>query len=124
MAHYEVKAERDHDLTCITLFGKLTPADIISALKAFYESEFTSKILWDFSNSDVSGLVTDDFSILNDAAKVYAHLRPNGKTALFGPDDLTFGLCRMYAALANIHGYPIEYGVFKSMEAARDWLMS
>ncbi len=124
MAPFEIRTEKDQDLTFIDFSGKVSPADVIDALKTFYQSEITANTLWNFSNCDVAPLSGNDFPSFIDAAKVYAHLRLNGKSAIVGPGDLAFGLGRMFTIRAELEGYPILNGIFRSTNQALHWLSS
>ena len=87
-------------------------------------SFFCLVVLWDFSNCDVTSLLSVDLPSFIDVAKEYVHLRVNGKSALVGPSDLAFGLGRMQATLADLENYPIPVHIFRSVDEALAWLKS
>ena len=122
MAQFKINTITDQDLTSIVFSGKVLPADIINALKDLYEFETTSKVIWNFSDCDVTSLLYDDLSSFIDAAKGFAHRRVNGKTALVGSSDLAFGIGRMHITLADLERYPIPLQIFRSVDEALAWL--
>lgn len=124
MAQIKIKTEKHRDLTFIVLSGKVTGESIIKALKSFYSSEITTKVLWDFSNCNVSALQTCDLSNFIETAKIYGHQRTDGKSALVGRDDLAFGLGRMIISMTELDGYPIQAKIFRTVEEAIAWLES
>jgi hypothetical protein len=122
MAAFDIITDKDQALTSIVFTGTVSPADVFDALTTFYESEITPKVLWNFSHCDINALITGNISAFIDAAKSYAHLRIEGKSALVGSDDLAVGLGRMFSSLAEIKGHPISHEIFRSVDDARAWL--
>jgi len=124
MAQIDIRTEIDRDLTFIVICGKVTAPELIDALKRFYDADITSKVLWDFSNCDVTALVTGDLSMLVNVAKRYAFLRPNGKSAFIASDEFAMGIGSMYSSLSGLKFHPISNGIFRSMDEALAWLDS
>ncbi len=44
------------------------------------------------------------------------------RTAIFAPEDLPFGMSRIYVALSEVSEAPPEVRVFRTIEEAREWL--
>lgn len=124
MARIEIKTEKARELTFIVFTGKVTHADLIAALKTFYESEITSKVLWNFTNCDVEALETNDLYSIADVAKGYAHLRSGEKSAFVASSNLAFGLGRMFTTIIKVEDHPIEGATFRSVDEALTWLYS
>lgn len=75
--------------------------------------------LWDFTcGMDIS---FDDIQIIADYAKSL-HLE-TGKIAVVAPEDLTYGLIRVFHAFRG-EADRIQYEVFRSEQEAREWLKS
>jgi hypothetical protein len=124
MAQIKRKIEKHKDLTIIEVVGKVSANEIIDTFKEFYESEYTLNVLWDLSNSSLSGLNSDKLRQIISVAKQHAHLREGGKTALFTTTPLGFGIARMYEILAEANQLPIPNRVFRSLDDAMAWLES
>lgn len=124
MAQIKIKTTKAQDLTRIAFFGKVTGESIIKALKCFYDSEITSKVIWDFSNCDVTQVQKEDLFSIIEVSKSYAHMRVDGKTALVVDSDLPFGIARMHKTLADLDRYPIRIEIFRSGDDALAWLNS
>ena len=62
---------------------------------------------------DMQALVDYQNRVLRDRANY-------SKTALFAPDNLTFGLARMYEAFTD--SLPVDFSVFKDVDSAFLWL--
>ena len=54
---------------------------------------------------------------------MWSDMREDGKTAIVAPDDVTFGLSRMYGILTEGQGPPFETRSFRSVEEAYQWLL-
>lgn len=72
--------------------------------------------LWDFTIG--SNLPDDDIQIVAHHAKSIR--MPAGKVAIVAPQDLTFGIFRVYAAHRDEQR--VKLSVFRSEQEARDWL--
>ena len=124
MCQFTIKSDAKHDLTRIVFSGTVTGEHILGAMKRFYESTITAKVLWDFKNSDVGQLSSDDLFTIIDAAKKYAHLRVHGKSVLLVNEGLPFGLARMHKTLSELDRYQIPMEIFTSEDEAVAWLDS
>ncbi len=122
MAHFDIKIDKELDLATIRFSGQTSSSDIIDAIQSFYRSELASKVLWDFLESNLSELPSEDITLIIETAKSYSGMRPGGKSALVGSSDLLFGIARMYASLAEVKCHPITNRAFRSRQEALDWL--
>lgn len=112
----------DNDLTVYTLIGKVTVDDMGKAIQSFYDGPITIKVLCDLSQSDLSFVHSSDIEYIAHFTKTFAANRLKGKTAVFAPDDFSFGLSRMYELNKEIVNLPFETRSFRSLEAAYEWL--
>jgi hypothetical protein len=124
MAQIKIKTEKGNDLTFIVLLGKVTSDTINNALKSFYGSAITTKVLWDFSNCDVTELEGGDLCHFVETAKRYGHQRIGGKTAIVTPSDIAFGIARMFKSRTEMDGYPVQAEIFRTKKEALAWLES
>lgn len=124
MAQIKFDADKDQDLTRIRFSGPVTGEDLLDALNRFYRSDITTKVLWDFTDGDLSELKTEKLFSVIDATKRYALLRPVGRSAVLVNDILAFGIARMHKTLSDLERYPIPFEIFKVEKEALDWLNS
>ncbi|BBO74755.1 hypothetical protein DSCW_21720 [Desulfosarcina widdelii] len=122
MANFDITIDKALDQTTIRFSGRIIASDIIDALQSFYQTEITTKILWDFLEGDFTDLPSSDLTIIIDAAKSLSDMRPGGKSAFVGSSDLLYGLARMYASLAEVKRHPIANRAFRSNKEALAWL--
>ncbi len=114
--------EKEKDLTSLVVTGKVSFGEVVDAIKDFYESEFTMKLLWDFSECDLSEATRDRIQVILSVAKEYAERRRGGKSAIVFADDFGFGMGRMYEILSEVDNLAVPQRVFKSKSDAMDWL--
>ncbi len=113
----------DKDLTVHRAEGKVLAADIISKIDEYYSGNTVSKkVLWDFSGADASGIESDEVREIARLTRKYADIRKGGRTALVFSGDLEFGLGRMFTAFSRFEETPYEFGCFRSLEKAKEWL--
>ena len=124
MGQFKIIKNGNKDITFVVFSGKVLPEDINNALKAFYQSEITSKVVWHFARCDVTAITTESLSFISDNSIEFAKFRTDGKSALVCRDDLPFGLARMFVTMNNIVDHPINGKVFRSTAEALAWLDS
>lgn len=123
MAEIVKKIDVDNDLTVFTVIGKVAAEAVVTAIKEFYESSVTSNVLWDFTESDLTGIQSTDVSYIAELSHKYMERRSTGKTAIVGPDDLSYGLLRMYEITKDHSSLPFATESFRNIDDAYEWLL-
>jgi ABC-type transporter Mla MlaB component len=118
------RVEPENDLTLFFVVGKLTTDELVKAIRDFYDGSITKNVIWDLSRSDLSQISAKDVHQVAALSAEYANRRPSGKTAIIGPDDLTFGLARMYELNKKSLDLPFETQSFRSIDDAYGWILS
>ncbi len=124
MAQITRETFNDKDLTILTVCGELTAGQLIGALEEFYKSDFTSRLMWDFSETDLTAAKRENIEEVIAVAKKYAPLRKEGRTALVAPRVVDYGIARMYEMISENKGHPVSHAVFKDRDEAMNWLFS
>jgi hypothetical protein len=124
MAEIRKNVEKENDLTIMVVHGQVTADLIIAALVDFYQGAFTSKLIWDYTDADLTQVKNDELRQISSVAVNHAHLRKEGQTAIVVPETLGFGLGRMYEIISENDENPINYNVFKDINTAREWMRS
>lgn len=114
------KAEKS--LTILTVSGMLTIEEVIHAFENYIKHDVTPHLLWDFTDADLSQLDPEGMKQIIAFVKSKAHFRKNGRTALVGNQDLSFGISRMYKTLSEIEEHPLSHYVFRDIDKALAWL--
>lgn len=112
-----------NDLTHFTLSGKVDTTEVKQAIEAFYSGQVTKRVLWDLTDSDVSELSKPEVESIASTPRAAQQQRQLGKTALVAPEDLAYGLSRMYQALTHLENLPFETQVFRDKDEAMNWLL-
>ncbi len=119
------KSKIDVQANLITHFadGPLVLEELLSTFDSVHSDPLfrpAMNVLWDFTSASITGGSTDEIQAL--AAAIGRRLDHGGfyKVAIAAPQDLAFGLARMYEAYAG--QLPIELNVFRSRGEALDWL--
>ena len=122
----EIRITRNEsqDLTILEVAGIVSKEEMFSALERLYQGTPTTLILWDMSLSDVSDVETGVLADFAKRAAVLGVKRKNGRTAIFAPHDLHFGLARMSEVFADMAKAPFKFKVFRSRQEALDWLLA
>ncbi len=117
-------AEPEKNLTCFTINGPVEAAELVETIRWFYEHAVTLNVLWDLTHADLSRISVPDVQQIAALSAEYADRRTDGKTAIVGADDLTFGLARMYEMNKESSNLPFQTETFRTIEDARHWISS
>ena len=116
------RVDRDLDLTVNTAEGVLTIDEIIDVVKLYLSDNPTSKVLWDFSRADGSGISMEDLMALYDILRHTATDNVKRKVAIVVSRDLGFGISRMAESQAGIAGITTDYYITRNIEDGMAWL--
>lgn len=105
--------------------GILSIEEMLGAAKDFFEGEEWipgQNELVDFSKANLSKITSYDMRRLaNYSREVYEkHDIYDVKVAVYAPEDLPFGIARIYEAIA--YNSPENLMVFRNIEEAKAWL--
>lgn len=121
------EVDKPHGYFVSSWRGRLTASELRRTYLDFFDSgRWTSSLneLVDLRHIDASALTTDEIMLFSKWSKtVYADRGiTTTYTAIYAPDDLPFGLSRVYEGWAE--GSPENIEIFRSLEAARNWVTS
>lgn len=105
--------------------GKVSDGDLLASWRRFCESgEWTPELnlLVDLTESNLSGVTLDGIQDLSNYIDSFIkkHSVPFYKVAIYAPNDLPFGLSRMYEATADYSSREIK--IFRDLSEAKLWL--
>ena len=123
MGNIQKRVEAQNALTIYTVTGKISGDEVQDVIREFYEGHTTQKVLWDMTQCDVSAITTEDVKKIANLQRKQANLRRGGKTALAAPEEVSFGLSRMYELLTELRKLPFETRTFRTREEANEWLL-
>ena len=123
MAKIDVVFEPQNQLTLFVCKGDIFADDIIDAFSYHYVHNPTRFVIWDLKQGSIAGINEADFQRIAQAALAVAKYRAGGKTCYIGDKNINYGLSRMYTQIAEMAQMPVQYGVERSMEGARNWLL-
>ncbi|GAB6095826.1 hypothetical protein JCM14469_20790 [Desulfatiferula olefinivorans] len=122
MARIDTRLDKDNDLKIHHVHGPVDGDDIIDAIRRDLDGLRTSKVIWDFSDADMERFNIEKMRQVLAVGKVLAEARQSGKTAIVVPQDLSFGMGRMYETMTEIESFATTNRSFRSLDAAKDWL--
>jgi len=112
------------NLTIHRCTGPVAISEIAEVILKFYQSTPTLNVLWDFSGADVSSIRSGEIEALARAVAQNSHSREGGKNAVLSPNDVSFGLSRVYQSFAEMKIQTTQTKVFRSEEEAIEWIQS
>ena len=83
----------------------------------------TLHVLLDFSLARMVNISSQVIERVVSIARKRGSTRHGGKTALVAPDNIEYGMSRMYQMIAELKKVPYEIQVFRSLEEAKQWLI-
>lgn len=122
MGTIERKVISDESLTIYTTQGNISRDEVKDAVRDFYEKgPITKNVLWDVSHAVLKELSAEDVQQIAHVPRKSLDLRAGGKTAIVAPDDLAYGLSRMYQTSSHSEELPFQLQVFRNAENAMAW---
>jgi hypothetical protein len=111
-------------LTIHRCTGQVAISEIAEVIQKFYESTPPLNVLWDLSHADVSAIRSGEIEALARAVGQSSHSREGGKNAILSPNDVSFGLSRIYQSFAEMKLQMTRTRVFRNEEEALEWIRS
>ena len=122
MATIKTSYDYKNDLTIHTIEGIFISEEAKGKIETYYKGNITKNTLWDFTKAEVTKIATSEIQEVVMVARKFAHLRKGGRTALVLPQDLSYGLGRMFETFSEIESMPYEIRCFRGLIEAREWL--
>lgn len=122
MAHIETERDQRNDLIIHRISGQVTGDEIIQRIKEDLNESFCQSMIWDFTQADMQTLSVEKLHQVLAVGKSMADARKHGKTAIVAPQDLSFGMGRMYEAFTEIEKFATSNRSFRNLEQAMQWL--
>jgi hypothetical protein len=119
----DISVEQLDDIMVFRAIGTMTFEELVETIETCYPL-VTRHILWDFRDCDLTGISSNQFMMLPSIATSFMVNREGGKSAYVGSDTINYGLLTMYVVIAEVQGMTFRYNVFRTFEAALEWLHS
>ena len=123
MGNVEKEIIRGENLTVYTAHGEIAREDVKNAISDFYTyGPVTKNVMWDLTHAQLGDISSEDVKQIATVPRQSLEPRTEGKTAIVAPDDLAFGLSRMYQNASMTEALPFQIKIFREYEEARQWL--
>jgi len=119
----DISVEQLGEIMFFRAIGTLSYDELVETIETCYPL-VTRHILWDFRDCDLTGITSNQFMMLPAIATSFMVNRNGGKSAYVGMDTISYGLLSTYVVIAEIQGIRYSYNVFRTLEAAIEWLQS
>lgn len=119
----DISVEQLDEVMVFRAVGTLSYDELVETIETCYPL-VTRHILWDFRDCDLTGITSNQFMMLPAIARSSMSNRKDGKSAYVGTDTVSYGLLSMYVVIAEVQGITYTYNVFRTLEAAMEWLHS
>ncbi|RJP33240.1 MAG: hypothetical protein C4527_04855 [Candidatus Omnitrophota bacterium] len=114
--------DAEKQLTVQTVQGTITFEEAFTALKTFYSGNPMLNVIWDFREGTIQQLTANEIKILADYVAGLSSKRAGGKTAGVTPNNVDYGLGRMFATLTDGNDYQATVRIFRRFEDAMEWI--
>lgn len=114
----------DKDITLFTIEGSASMEEMLDTVRSIPPEQTTRHVIWDASRGTVATIGTEALRHITRFLKTGHGMRPGGMTALVGPDDMNFGIGRMFQAYAELERLAVRYKTFRTLDAAIAWIES
>jgi len=118
--HTEINREKQ--LTMHRVVGEVSFEEAMATLQAFYSGNPTLNVIWDMTEGTIRALTSGQLEKIMDSVSPASVKREGGKTAGVAPEDIDFGLARMFQIVAELTGYKPSVRIFRELRDALDWM--
>lgn len=118
----EIKTFISGELTLKKIIGEVTADELMNALRQFYTGRITKNVVWDLTNGSAGQLMPINIEHIAELVLRHAHVRIGGKAAIVAPNDLNYGICRMFNTYAELGNIPFETRIFRTLSEAGLWM--
>lgn len=116
--------DSEHNLIIRTVSGTLTTPEILNAFNdSLDDKDFVKDmhVIWDISNAEMHQVTVDAMNTIVEHIKTHLNNRGSKyKIAIIAPEDLNFGLSRMFATYGS--DLPVSIGIHRDINDAYRWL--
>ena len=119
----ETTVDEKQNLTIHKCSGDLTEQEILDTVHSFYGGDPTLLTLWDFSNASVDNISSETVRNIFTLIQRIGPRRQGGKTAVVVPEDLAYGMARMFQIMSDTNDFPFKIKVFRYYGEASQWLL-
>lgn len=110
------------ELTIKKIIGEVTADELMNALRQFYTGHITKNVVWDLTNGSAGKLMPINIEHIAELVLQHAHVRIGGKAAIVAPNDLNYGMSRMFNTYAELGSIPFETQIFRTLSEAGLWM--
>ena len=118
------KIDSEHNLIIRTVSGTLTSSDVLNVLnESLDDKDFVKDMhaIWDISNAEIHQITVDTMNTIVEHIKTHLNNRGSKyKIAIVAPEDLNFGISRMFATYGS--DLPVSIGIHRDIDDAYRWL--
>jgi len=118
----EINSRREGTLIANTVTGEVELDTLAEFVERHIGEWADSPVLWDLSGVNLEQVSSAKLQAFTVAMATVADKRAGGRTAIYAPEDLQFGMMRVFEVFAENVAIPIDFCVFKTLEEARSWL--
>ena len=118
----KIETQISGDLTIRKVIGNLTIDELMNDVKEFYAGQPTKLVLLDLSAGSIATLTAEELRSVARFIQDHANVQIGGKTAIVAPDDLNYGVARMYVAFSEFRSLPFPVHLFRKLSDALDCL--
>ncbi|WP_416896531.1 MAG: hypothetical protein ACMVY4_13425 [Minwuia sp.] len=111
-------------MVTFTVSGRVDMREAVSVADAFHRRRTVDKAIWDFTSADTSELTIRDMLAAYGPERGFRPSARRRYTAILVRDDLQLNLARVFQAVAEMKGSPVQFGFFITARQARGWLES
>lgn len=112
----------EKELSIFSIEGSASRDELLDIVSGIKPEQRTRHIIWDATAGTVETIGKDDLRSIASFLKAGHGMRAGGKTALVGPEDLDYGIGRMFQAYAILENLAVEYRLFRTLDDAMDWI--
>jgi hypothetical protein len=112
----------DEDTIINIADGMTNFRDIAEYIKENVETWIGRPVIWDLSDMDFAKVTSAELAEFVRDFKSLSEKKRGEKTAVVAPEDLSYGMMRVFQVFAEMRALAIQLKVFRTIDEAKKWI--
>jgi hypothetical protein len=118
----KIRSAVSGDITLLKIESEVNLDELHAYLAGHYAATPTRCMVWDVSAAAATRHTSSDAEQLTTLLALLPNADSCETAAIIAPDDVQYGMSRMFGAYAESKGLVRNLGIFRSVEEAEAWL--
>lgn len=119
-----ISSEIENQVVINKAVGEVRFEDIGEFIIANVDSWKGKSVIWDLTEMDFHDISSDEIRLFMSKMAPFSSKRTKEKTAIIAPQDVQYGMMRVFESYAEYESVQVYLRICRSMDEGKNWLLS